>query len=203
MTKILARGAEAVIIKKGNFVKKHRVPKGYRYPELDKKLRTLRTRAEFKLLQRAEAIMPVPKALKLDEQNKVIELEYIPGKKLADHLNKLKSKKAIAKQIGKSLAKLHENNIIHGDLTTSNLIYNEKTKKVYFIDFGLGFHSSKVEDKAVDLHVLKEALEARHPSIWQDTLKTILQAYRQSKNSQAVIKQLEKVEKRGRYKAQY
>lgn len=249
---VIARGAEAVIIKQKNTVIKNRIEKTYRHPILDEKLRKFRTRAEAKLLEKAYAIIPVPKIM---NRNKIlpnkpyeITIEFIKGKKLADNLEKLNYKK-ICTQIGNSLAKLHDAGIIHGDLTTSNMIYvkenkiknknkkhqsenyqinnnqsvnerargvhekitdsnsklsdNSKKGKVYFIDFGLGFHSQKTEDKAVDLHLIKQALEAKHPSIFEQAYKSILQGYKISKNYQATVKQLEAVEKRGRYKAQY
>ncbi len=199
--KVIARGAEAVIILKNKSVIKDRIEKSYRHPIIDEKVRKLRTRTEARLIEKANAIINSPKVIKVDEIKKTIELEFINGKKLADTLDRQKDYKLICKQIGKSLAKLHDNNIIHGDLTTSNLILKEK--KVYFIDFGLGFQSSKVEDKAVDLHLIKIALEARHPRIYEEAFKSILQGYKSSINYSKTIKQLEAVEKRGRYKAQY
>lgn len=203
MTNIIARGAEAVILKEKNTIIKKRIPKGYRYPALDNKLRSQRTRAEAKLLEKASRIISAPKLITTDEITKTLQIENIAGKKLADNLDKLKNLKQIAGQIGSSIAKLHDANIIHGDLTTSNMIYNEKNKKLYVIDFGLGFHSTRIEDKAVDLHVLKEALEARHPKIWEKTWSYIIKGYSKSKHSPLVLKQLEKVERRGRYKEQY
>lgn len=198
--KIIARGAEAVIIKKSNSVIKDRIEKTYRHPELDEKIRKLRTRAEARILEKISKTIPVPKILNSDEASKQIEIEFIRGTKLSENLEKI-NYKSICKQIGKSLAKLHDHNIIHGDLTTSNLILKEK--KVYFIDFGLGFQSSKIEDKAVDLHLIKQALEAKHPAIHESAFKSIIQGYKSSENYNKVIKQLEAVEKRGRYKAQY
>ena len=246
--RFLARGAEAVIIKKGRTVIKDRIEKSYRHPQLDEKLRSQRTRAEAKLLEKAHSIINVPKIMNGNEilPNKPYEItiEYIPGGKLADNLEKLNYQQ-ICKEIGKSLAKLHDAGIIHGDLTTSNMIYvpsssknqslassqpnhqkdftnnnnnnipnkeherasaaheTNKTGKVYFIDFGLGFHSSKIEDKAVDLHLIKEALEAKHPSIYEKAFQAVLKGYNSSANCNKVLKQLEAVEKRGRYKAQY
>lgn len=200
MNKIIARGAEAVILQEKKSVIKHRVPKGYRYPALDETLRTLRTRAEARILEKAAQIISVPRLITINESEKKLELEYIKGKKLADHFDKLKNASSIAKQIGISLAKLHDANIMHGDLTTSNMIYH---KKLYFIDFGLAFHSTRVEDKAVDIHVFKEALEAKHPLKHLVLYKAFLTGYKTSKLSSAVLKQLEKVEKRGRYKSQY
>ena len=74
---------------------------------------------------------------------------------------------------------------------------------LYFIDFGLGFISHKIEDKAVDLHLLKEALEAKHFEYLQDLFNEIIKSYKTSENSEKVLKQLKKVEKRGRYKEKY
>src|SRR3989344_3155413 len=129
---IIARGAEAVITKENNTIIKTRIEKSYRHPIIDEKLRKSRTKAEAKLLEKASTIIHVPKVLKTDEQRKTIELEFINGKKLSDSLEKLNFI-SVCKQIGKSLAKLHDNNIIHGDLTTSNIIYvkgnNEKKVK--------------------------------------------------------------------------
>ena len=199
--KLLARGAEAIIYKIGNKVVKDRIPKGYRHPELDKKLRKRRTKSEAKILSKITQIISVPKLLSDPKpQGRMIHMEYIKGKRLSDHLEKLDYKK-VCKQIGKNIAKLHDAGIIHGDLTTSNMILKEN--KVYFIDFGLGFHSDRIEDKAVDLHLIKQALEAKHHSIYEKAFKAVLSGYKVSKNYSKTIKQLEKVEKRGRYKQQY
>ena len=136
----------------------------------------------------------------MNESTKELVLEYIPGKKLADSLDKLKNKIAIARQIGQSLAKLHDAHLVHGDLTTSNMILNDK--KVYFIDFGLGYHSSRPEDYAVDLHVLKEALEARHPNSSKQVWKSIIAGYKHKKTKET-LKRLKEVELRGRHKEHY
>ncbi|MDO8563450.1 MAG: KEOPS complex kinase/ATPase Bud32 [Nanoarchaeota archaeon] len=208
--KVIAQGAEAIISLKKNIILKDRIKKSYRLPELDEKLRRIRTKKEVKLLEKASFLIPVPKVIKYNSSE--IELEYIKGKKLAQYLNTSKNKSKIAKLIGENLAKLHDNNIIHGDLTTSNMIFKKrlakqvqfKEEKVFFIDFGLGFESSRAEDKATDLHVLKEALEAKHYKYANQVWKAILKAYKKcSANSALTLKQLDKVESRGRYKAQY
>ena len=104
----------------------------------------------------------------------------------------------LSKDIGQKIAILHNNEIIHGDLTTSNMIFN---KEIYFIDFGLGYFSQKIEDKAVDLHLLKEALESKHSKIWEKCYKHALDEYSKKANkSREVIKRIKVVEKRGRYK---
>ena len=198
--KLIAQGAEASIFEEKNLVIKKRIPKKYRIKQLDDKLRKQRTRTESKLLEKASKIINVPKLLKTSVDTLI--LEKIKGKKLASNLEKL-NYQSICKQIGTSLAKLHDNDLIHGDLTTSNMIYNDKNKKIYFIDFGLGFHSSRIEDKAVDLHLIKEALEAKHPTIYEKAFKAILEGYKSSKNYKETITRLQKVETRGRYKAQY
>ncbi|MBI4143381.1 Kae1-associated serine/threonine protein kinase, partial [Candidatus Woesearchaeota archaeon] len=101
-------------------------------------------------------------------------------------------------EIGKKVAILHNNLIIHGDLTTSNMILD---KEVYFLDFGLSFFSEKAEDKAVDLHLLKEGLESKHYKIWEGCFRCALEAYKkEAKNGEATLKTLEVVEKRGRYR---
>ena len=113
-----------------------------------------------------------------------------------DYWSKVNNK--ILESIGEQISKLHDNNIIHGDLTTSNMIVKEG--KVYFIDFGLGFISNKIEDKAVDLHLLKQALESKHHENWEESFNEILRGYNKSKNFKDVINRLDKVERRGRYK---
>ena len=78
-----------------------------------------------------------------------------------------------------------------------------KKNELYFIDFGLGYISYKIEDKAVDLYLLKEALEAKHFKHWEILLKEIFNAYKKSKKSELVLQQFKAVEKRGRYKDKF
>ena len=76
------------------------------------------------------------------------------------------------------------------------------SKEIYFIDFGLSFFSDKAEDRAVDLHLLKEALESKHYKIWEECFKCALDAYRkEAKGADSILTRLEVVEKRGRYRA--
>lgn len=201
---IIQRGAEAILIKKENLVLKRRIAKGYRFPQLDEKLRKTRTRSEAKILEKIAKIIPVPKVLKINEKEKEIEMDFVLGLKLSESLDKLKNWKEVCAQIGEGIARLHDAGIIHGDLTTSNLIWVGENKKVYFIDFGLGFHSNNAEDKAVDLHLIKQALEAKHFGRWQDYFNMIIESYRRnSVRADEVLKRLEKVERRGRYKQNY
>ncbi len=199
--KIIAQGAEAKIYLIKDKVVKDRISKKYRLRELDNKIRRRRTKAEAKLLTKASKIILCPKPLADPGSGRMIHMPYVDGLKLSNELNnfELKKQKEICKQIGESVSKLHNNNIIHGDLTTSNMIY--KNGEVYFIDFGLGFISRKFEDKAVDIHVLKQALEAKHFENWEVLFKEFEKAYKtKNKEAETVFERLKKVEKRGRYK---
>ena len=131
--KLIAQGAEAKLFLEGNKIIKNRFPKSYRIKEIDEKLRGFRTRREAKILQKLQAInFPAPKLLKNDERENLI-IENIGGKLVKEVLENSDYKK-LCSEIGKKIAILHNNSIIHGDLTTSNMILN---KQIYFIDFGL------------------------------------------------------------------
>jgi len=210
--KIIQQGAEAIILHSGDYVIKDRVSKGYRLPELDKKIIKRRTKSEAKLLAKASEVISSPKPTQT-EFNK-IKMPFIEGKKLSEHLEKL-DYKTICKQIAENISKLHDKDIIHGDLTTSNMILSPKHKTtmstklkesskenlgvLYFIDFGLGYISRKIEDKAVDLHLIKQALEAKHHSIFEDCWKIIAKTYCPKQGKQ-ILERLTQVEARGRYK---
>ncbi len=197
--KIISQGAEAKIILNKDFIIKDRISKSYRIPEIDSKIISRRTKAESKLLEKASKIINCPKPFFIPQFNK-IKMPFINGKKLSIHLDKLKNKFSIAEQIGKEISKLHKENIIHGDLTTSNMIL--KRKEIFFIDFGLGFISHKLEDKAVDLHLLKQALEAKHYKNFQKLWQSVEKGYSSFNKSESpkVLERLKAVEKRGRYK---
>lgn len=208
--KPIAQGAEATIYLDKNKITKHRISKSYRHPELDKKIIKRRTKAETKLLTKASKIINAPSPLIVssprgregrETQHKIL-MPFIDGKKLSQPLDKfsLKEQKQIMKLIGKSVAKLHNARIIHGDLTTSNMIY--KDKKIYFIDFGLGFQNGKYEDKGVDIHLFKQALEAKHFKNWETLFAEFEKAYKklEPKESKKVFKRLVAIEKRGRYR---
>ena len=198
MKRLIAQGAEAKLFLEDGRILKERFAKTYRIPEIDDKLRGFRTRREAKVLHKLEMInFPAPKLIKSDEKEQIL-IEKIDGKLVKDILEKKKYNR-LSEEIGKKVAVLHNNLIIHGDLTTSNMIYS---KEIYFIDFGLSFFSEKAEDKAVDLHLLKEALESKHYKICEEAFKIVLESYKkEAKKSAETLKRLEKVEKRGRYRA--
>ena len=194
--KIIAQGAEAILYKENDYLIKERIKKSYRIDEIDFKLRKYRTRSEAKLLSKVENS---PKVFDVDEKEMKIKMEFIDGKlvkNILDDMNKNK-RNLLLREIGGKIAKMHDDNIIHGDLTTSNMILKNK---IYFIDFGLGFVSNKIEDKAVDLHLLRQALESKHYRHFEESFKEVLEGYKLSKNWKEVLNRLEKVERRGRYK---
>ena len=195
--KLIAQGAESKLFLEEDKVVKNRFIKTYRIKEIDDRLRKFRTKREAKVLEKLQKInFPVPKLIKNNEKD-TLEIQYIDGTLLKNILNK-KNCIGLGKEIGEKIAILHNNGIIHHDLTTSNMILKDE---VYFIDFGLSFFSEKIEDKAVDLHLLKEALESKHSKIWEECYKAALESYeKKAVNGKVILKRLEEVEKRGRYK---
>lgn len=197
MEKIIQQGAEGILYLKGGRLVKERISKGYRLKEIDEKLRKFRTRREVKLLEKVDF---APEVYDFSDKDMKIEMEFIEGDLLKDIIDGLSKGKRleVCKKIGEQIAVLHNSDIIHADLTTSNMLL--KGDKIYFIDFGLGFFSTKLEDKAVDLHLLRQALESKHYQHFEECFSAVLEGYRVSKNFKEVIQRLEKVEKRGRYK---
>lgn len=202
--KIIKQGAEAVLIKKDNQIIKRRIRKSYRIPQLDEKIRKRRTKSEGKLIEKASELIPIPEIIKIDEKTKEISMKFIKGKLLSENLNELPfaKQKQLCKEIGKNTGRLHKKNIIHGDLTTSNIILSDPKKEIYFIDFGLGFISHKLEDKAVDLHLLKQAFQANHYENWEELFEEIKKGYSAENKEEAekIFQRIKAVEKRGRYK---
>lgn len=191
---IIALGAEAIITKEGSRILKERVKKGYRIQELDERLRRKRTRAEASLMRAARrASVMVPGVL--EENDFSLSMEFVEGSKIKDILSR-ENAIEIAAKTGEAAAKLHSYGIIHGDLTTSNMIWNGE---LFLIDFGLGFHSQRAEDKAVDLWVLRQTIESTHSGL-KDFWPAILENYEKHGGERKVIKALHEIEKRGRYR---
>ena len=168
--KLIKRGAEAEIyLSEWNGKKvavKRRVPKSYRLPQIDKRLREARTKLEAKLISEARGFgVSTPIIYDIDLPQNQIIMDYIDGTRIKEKLQQVEDdvQKDLCTEIGKSLGKLHKNDLIHGDLTTSNMILMDN--KIYFIDFSLGGKSKEIESKGVDLHLLSEAFESTHSEI--------------------------------------
>lgn len=182
---------------------KHRIRKLYRNHKLDLHLRKSRTTLEAKLISDAKrAGVPTPVIYRVDLDEMKIIMEYIDGVLLKKALEKQADRRRTCWKIGQQVAKLHKAGIIHGDLTTSNMILTGEGK-IVFVDFGLGDYSRSVEERGVDLHLLKRALTSTHFRIADEAFKAILAGYRNEFGSGAgeAIKRAEEIEKRGRYVA--
>ncbi|MBI4152513.1 Kae1-associated serine/threonine protein kinase [Candidatus Woesearchaeota archaeon] len=198
----IAQGAEASIYLENSSIIKERFVKRYRLPQIDEALRTFRTRREAKILQKLEAMnFPAPHLQEFSDTRMSIAMDFIPGPKVRDILLDTQQYAQIAEAIGKNLAKLHDAQIVHGDLTTSNMLLHEQSKELTFIDFGLSAFSDKVEDKAVDLFLLDRALQSTHFQIYPGIFQNVLESY-QNTSAQAaeVLARFEKVKARGRNK---
>jgi len=203
---ILYQGAEAKICRSKymNFdtVEKRRISKSYRIKNIDNRLISYRTKEEAKLIIEARNQgVSVPIIYDVDLKNGIITMEYLKGKRIKDILNNFDEdeRARICRMIGENIAKLHNNNIIHGDITTSNMIL--MNDKIHFIDFGLGEINSEIEAKGVDLHVLMEAIESTH-SRYSNCFNYVLEGYKNKlkDDAKSVIKKIEDIVKRGRYR---
>ena len=201
---IVRRGAEAEIsrgTRMGRQVMvKSRVPKAYRHVELDSALRASRTKNEARLIQEARRHgIPTPVIYDIDMQKAEIVMEEIIGPRVKDALLSAPQKEAedICAEIGRLTALLHKAGMVHGDLTTSNMIL--QGQKIYFIDFSLGSRNAEIEEMGVDLHLLKEAFQSAHSErfeLFQMVLGSYSKHFDQAKK---VVAKIREIEERGRY----
>jgi len=190
----LKRGAEAVVTFRNGTAEKHRVPKLYRVHALDKRLITERTRAEARLLATARksgVLTPIMSDINAD----TIVMELVNGTLLTRNLTEAAVYKA-----GRVIGKLHASGIMHGDLTTSNIILRENDGECVLIDFGLAQVNSDLEQRGVDVHVFFQTLESTAPDC-ADLLKSAFAKGYAETFSEAsdVITREHEIELRGRY----
>jgi len=185
------RGRKAVI--------KHRVPKGYRLAELDERIRKQRMRAEVRLMASArKAGVAVPIIYDADVANHKIIMQFIEGPQAKEAIDAAapEERKRLCQELGRCAGKLHNGDIVHGDLTTSNVIV---AGDLFMIDFSMGEMTPEAEKKAVDLHLLKEAFQSAH-SAHMDCFESVLEGYRaEYPGAREIEKVVGQVEKRGRY----
>ncbi len=191
------RGAESVITE-GKFheydsIVKERIRKSYRNVELDLKLRNKRMKNEIVMLHRMmEAGINVPAVFSINEDRVSFEMEKIHGTQ-ASNIEKMDQK--LLEEIAESVSKLHERDIIHGDLTLNNMIIHDKT--LYILDPSMGKISKTVTDKAYDIRLLKESMISIYGSDPYDRFEEIYR--KMSVTSNEVINVLHDIEKRRRY----
>eukprot|EP00761_Pharyngomonas_kirbyi_P000105 gb/GECH01000105.1/.p1 GENE.gb/GECH01000105.1/~~gb/GECH01000105.1/.p1 ORF type:complete len:237 (+),score=55.41 gb/GECH01000105.1/:1-711(+) len=203
---------------------KERFQKKYRHPILDEKLTSRRLIQEARNMVRCSSGMgangsnsssahniDTPSVYFVDYNQNRLFMEFIEGTTVRDFINTRDKEKtesidsiclSLCERIGEVLSYMHLLDIVHGDLTTSNIMLREfDPTKVVLIDFGLSYTSQAVEDKAVDLYVLERAFLSTHPNS-QPLFDALLKSYASvAQESFTVIQQLAQVRKRGRKKS--
>ncbi|CDH61038.1 tp53-regulating kinase-like [Lichtheimia corymbifera JMRC:FSU:9682] len=210
---LMKQGAEARVFLLANFltapngcIAKERFPKTYRHPDLDQQLTAKRVVQEARCLYKCKKSgMDTPAIYFVDLQASTIYMERVLGITVKQRLLVSQAsdyadvdQDQLAQKIGVSLAKMHAQDVIHGDLTTSNLMIREATESLVLIDFGLSYVSVMPEDKAVDLYVLERAFSSTHPNteaLFAKILEYYSKEYKKSKN---VLSKLDEVRLRGR-----
>jgi len=205
---LVKKGAEANLFLEEwqgrKVIMKRRLPKRYRLPKIDEKIRAYRTIHESQLLHYAkEAGVPTPTIFMVDLADSNIIMEFVEGKQVKQVLNDLSSeeRQRLSNHIGELIGRLHCDDIVHGDLTTSNMILTP-TCKVVFVDFGLGEKTVELELRGVDLHLMKRAFQSTHFRYAEECFKAVLEGYAQvvgEEMAQKVHGKIRAIERRGRY----
>jgi len=191
---LFKQGAEAKIYKATFYGKpaiiKERFSKKYRHPDLDNQIRTNNVKMEVKCLTKCRKMgILVPSVYLVQPDECIVIMEFLDGITVRDYLLTHQDNKdqktilEIATKIGEVISTMHAGQIIHGDLTTSNMLLRGIDQKTPFtvamIDFGLSYIKGAVEDKAVDLYVLEKAFLSSHPNS-ENIFDAILKAYQES-----------------------
>jgi TP53 regulating kinase-like protein len=205
---LLKKGAEASLFLEDWYgwkvIMKRRLPKKYRLPEMDEQIRTYRTTHESQLLHLAkEARVPTPTLLMIDLADSNIIMEYVEGDQVKQILDNLspEERQRLCRHIGDLVGHLHRDDIVHGDLTTSNMILTPGGR-IVFVDFGLGEKTVELEPKAVDLHLMKRALQSTHFRCAEACFHAVFAGYTAvvgKDTAKEVQAKIHEIERRGRY----
>ena len=205
---IIKKGAEANLYLEEwhdrKVIMKRRLPKRYRIQELDEEIRSQRTIHEPHLIHKAkEAGVPTPTIFMVDVAEANIIMEYVDGKQVKQVLNDLppEERLRLSRHIGGLIGRLHKRGIIHGDLTTSNMILTSHGK-VVFVDFGLGERSKELETRGVDLHLMKRAFQSTHYKYAKECFEAVMEGYAEvvgEEEAKNVLEKIREIERRGRY----
>eukprot|EP00884_Botryococcus_braunii_P013574 jgi/Botrbrau1/22217/Bobra.168_1s0048.1 len=208
--KLVAQGAEARVFE-GTFlgrptILKQRFNKKYRHPYLDAKLTTSRLKGEVRSIVKARKVgVRTPVVYYVEFEANAIYMEKVPGRSLKELMLSAKlseqERHDLLTEVGRVVAAIHDGGLVHGDLTTSNILVRDSDRALVMIDFGLAYNSTIPEDKAVDLYVLERAFTSAHAA--EDTaFNTVLASYRQhSRNWSSVLNKFAEVRMRGRKRA--
>jgi|Deesub1362B_J571_1020462.scaffolds.fasta_scaffold06927_4 Kae1-associated kinase Bud32 len=204
---LIKKGAEAWLFREKwyefDVIRKWRIPKKYRVKELDKAIRVFRTKHEARLLSETRKKgVPTPIVFMVNLMESSIIMEDVKGKVLKEVLDTLplQEKKRICMLIGENIGKMHKAGIVHGDLTTSNIILTNNNQ-IVFVDFGLASFSKNLEDHAVDLHLMERTLESTHHKMAKKYFNWIIEGYRKIMKdyTNKVLQQIKEIRLRGRY----
>lgn len=206
--RLLKKGAEASLFVADwhdrRVVIKTRLPKKYRPGKLDVRIRTYRTVHEPQLMSEArKAGVPTPTVFQVDVENATIVMEFIEGKQLKQLLDEFspKERERSCFMVGELVGRLHRHGVVHGDLTTSNMILGADGR-IFFVDFGLGEKNGELESRGVDLHLLKRALQSTHYQFAEDSFRAVVKGYAAGlgeAEAKDVLDKVREIEKRGRY----
>ena len=207
---LIKKGAEASLYLETwhnrKVIMKRRHPKNYRIPELDTMIRSQRTVHEPNLIHKAKrAGVPTPTILEVDVAEANIVMEFVEGKQVKEVLDNVSAEERLrlSAVMGRMIGRLHRYGIIHGDLTTSNMILTPYGK-IVFVDFGLSERSEELEPKGVDLHLMKRAFQSTHYKHAKECFKEVMKGYAESvgqEEAKKVAAKIREIEKRGRYVA--
>ncbi len=202
------RGAEADLflsrLGPWNTVIKQRVRKSYRTTELDGRIRRERTIREALALHEAKrAGTRAPVVLSLDAEKHSIVMTRVEGTPARDGLDRmgLRASQLVFRELGRQVALLHQGGIVHGDLTTSNIVIAQGNLP-FILDFGMSSYSSEAEDRGVDLHLLKRSIATSHAIDAESCSKAVWLGYREVLGPTEASKSFRKtreIARRGRY----
>lgn len=205
---LIKKGAEANLYLEEwhgrKVILKRRLPKGYRLPTLDLEVRNQRTAHEPQIIHEAkEAGVPTPTVYMVDLADATIIMEFIEGKQVKQILNSLPKEERLrlCRHIGRLIGRLHGHGIVHGDLTTSNMILTPYGR-VVFLDFGLSERSKSLEARGVDLHLMKRALQSTHFIYAKECFNEVMAGYAEASGeaeAEKVLEKIKEIEQRGRY----
>jgi len=210
-TVLIKKGAEASLYLAEwhgrKVIMKKRLPKEYRPSQLDLQIRNYRTLHEPQLMHEAkEAGVPTPLIYLVDVEHATIIMEHVYGKQIKQLLGEVseRERRRLCFKIGCLIGLLHKHGIVHGDLTTSNMIL-DTDGNVCFVDFGLGEKTAELEARAVDLHLMKRALQSTHFEFADECMRSVVEGYRSTvgaESSGKVAEKIGEIERRGRYVAE-
>jgi TP53 regulating kinase-like protein len=204
----LHRGAEADLflseLPPWQAVVKRRVRKAYRHEELDAKIRKERTVKESSAIHEAKiAGARAPSILGLDIERFSIIMTFVEGQVARDTIDTMSDSRRLPllEELGRQVGFLHSAGIVHGDLTTSNIIVPDDGKP-FIIDFGMAARSSEPEDRGTDLHLLQRSLIATHALDATSSFKRVAKGYRESageRTAESSLRKAMEIARRGRY----